>query len=114
MPLDVICPGCRGVFFETNDNDGRNPHAKQRPGAMPVGTTSTMIRKYDPDLMASSAMIRMKDKFIGVYDDIQHDVDLFGSGIEPCPGCGGSLSNDNFKLETRSQPIIVDILYNPL
>jgi hypothetical protein len=93
MPFDVICPECRLCFFETNDKDGFNPHV--------TGIKSQFVRIYDPDAMANAAMIRMKDKFIGIYDDIPHDADLFSEGIGPCPGCGNALSNDGFKLITR-------------
>jgi len=104
MPLDVVCPDCRGVFFETNDKDGRNPHVEQRPGAMPAGARSVMVRKYDPDVIANAAMIRMKAEFVSIYDDIIHHESLVGFAIEPCPQCGGAYSNDGFKLETREGP----------
>ena len=104
MPLDVICPGCRGIFFETNDKDGTNPEVPS--------IRSIMVQKYDPDLPANSAMFRMKPGAMGVYDDILHFEDLKGEAIGPCPGCGGPLSGDNFKLETRPQaldPLICEI-----
>jgi len=107
MPLDVVCPGCRGIFFETNDEDGVNPHVEVRPGALPVGTRSVLIRKYDPDVPASAAMVRLKEEFVGIHDDIVHLESLVGFAIEPCP-CGGSLSDDNFKLITRPQPEALD------
>lgn len=103
MPLDVICPECRQCFFETNDDDGTNPHVEQRPGAMPVGTRSVLIRKYDSDAIANAAMLRLKEEFVSIYDDIVHHEGLVGFAIEPCPGCGGPLSNDGFKLETRKR-----------
>ena len=74
MPLDVICPGCRDVFFETNDEDGVNPHVIIAPGSMPAGKRSVLVRKYEPDKPANAAMIQMKSKFISVHDDIIHHV----------------------------------------
>jgi hypothetical protein len=96
MPLDVLCQGlCGAVYFETNDKDGFNPHV--------TGIKSQFVRKYDPNSMANAAMIHMKDEFMGIYDDIPHDSDLFSAAIGPCPGCGHPFSNDDFKLITRPQ-----------
>ena len=102
MPLDVICPNCRGVFFETNDRDGFSPYV--------TGLRSTIIREYDPAKAANAAMINMKAEFLGVYDDILHQEDLIGEGIGPCPGCGGALSDDNWKFITKPQPKEADPL----
>jgi len=96
MPLDVICPQCRGVYFQTNDKGGFSPYV--------TGLKSVMVQAYDPNRIANSAMINMKSEFLGVYDDIQHFDDLVADAIGPCPGCGAPLSNDNFNLETRPQP----------
>ena len=125
MPLDVICPNCGECYFETNDEDGvlqtddersrevlfRN--FKKRDGVLfksfddkPVtGRLSDYVRKYDPDAPANAAMIRMKPEFVGIREDIQHDRDLTGFAIEPCPNmnCGQSLSDDSFKFITRPQ-----------
>jgi len=100
MPLDVICPGCGEVYFETNDKKGFNPHV--------TGGASSFVEEYDPDRCVSAAMIRLKDKFIGVIDDIQHDKDLFAGAIGPCPNCGSPLSNDSFTIKTREQEPDVD------
>ena len=96
MPLDVICPDCRGVFFETNDKDGFSPHV--------TGLKSIMVREYDPDAIANAAMISLKSDYLEFIDDIVHLEDLVGFAIGPCPTCGGALSNDGFKFETRPQP----------
>ena len=109
MPLDVICPSCGECYFETNDEDGivetdrdilfRN---YQKGVARKL---SDYVRKYDPNADANAAMIRMKREFVGIREDIQHDRDLKGFAIEPCPNmtCGQSLSNDSFKFITRPQ-----------
>lgn len=96
MPLDVLCPNCELVHFETNDQNGFSPYV--------TGLSAQFIKKYNPDVAASAAMIRLKEQFVGVRDDIPHDEDLFGEGIGPCPECGHSLSNTSFKLVTRPQP----------
>ena len=109
MPLDVICPSCGECYFETNDEDGivetdrdilfRN---YQKGVARKL---SDYVRKYDPNADASAAMIRMKREFVGIREDIQHDRDLKGFAIEPCPNmtCGLSLSNESRKFITRPQ-----------
>ena len=103
MPLDVLCQGgCGSVYFETNDKDGSNPHV--------TGIKSQFVRKYDPDAMANAAMIRMKDEFMGIYDNIPHDSDLFSAAIGPCPGCGHPFSNDDFKLITTGATMAGSVL----
>lgn len=109
MPLDVICPNCGECYFETNDEDGivetdrdilfRN---YQKGVARKL---SDYARKYNPNAPANASMIRMKPEFVGVREDIQHDRDLTGFAIEPCPNmnCGQSLSDDSFKFITRPQ-----------
>jgi len=125
MPLDVICPNCGECYFETNDEDGVLQTADERSREVlfrnfkkrddvlfkkfsdkPVpGRLSDYVRKYDPDAPASAAMIRMKPEFVGIREDIQHDRDLKGFAIEPCPNmtCGLSLSNESRKFITRPQ-----------
>lgn len=95
MPLDVVCPQCGEIYFETNDKKGFNPHV--------TGGASQFVEEYDPDRCVSAAMIRLKDKFVGVFDDICHDKDLFGQAIGPCPNCGSPLSNDSFTIKTKEQ-----------
>ena len=125
MPLDVICPNCGECYFETNDEDlvlrSSDEHRreilfrsfkerddilfKSFAGKPPRGQLSDYVRKYDPNADANAAMIRMKREFVGSREDIQHDRDLKGFAIEPCPNmtCGQSLSNDSFKFITRPQ-----------
>ena len=114
MPLDVICPNCGECYFETNDEDGivetprdillRN-YKKEHIAGLSWRKLSDYVRKYDPNADANAAMIRMKPEFVGSREDIQHDRDLKGFAIEPCPNmtCGQSLSNDSFKFITRPQ-----------
>ena len=125
MPLDVICPNCGECYFETNDEDGVLQTADERSREVlfrnfkkrddvlfksfddkpATGRLSDYVRKYDPDAPATAAMIRMKRRFVGSREDIQHDRDLTGFAIEPCPNlnCGQSLSDDSFKFITRPQ-----------
>jgi len=114
MPLDVICPNCGECYFETNDEDGivetprdilfRN-YKKEHIAGLSWRKLSDYVRKYDPNADASAAMIRMKREFVGIREDIQHDRDLKGFAIEPCPNmtCGLSLSNESRKFITRPQ-----------
>lgn len=100
MPLDIICMGsCGEIYYETNDKDGFNEFK--------TGIKSDFVRKHDPDKMANAAMIRLKDEFYGIHDDIPHDVDLLSEAIGPCP-CGHPFSNDDFKFITRPQEIDED------
>lgn len=120
MPLDVICPNCGECYFETNDEDlvaekpqsilfrkfrERDPILFRDFKSKPKPFRDYYVREYDPDEPASAAMIHMKDEFVGTYEDIQHDHDLKGFAIEPCPNpeCGQSLSDDSFKFITRTQ-----------
>ena len=125
MPLDVICPKCGKCYFETNDEDGVIKTDDERSREIlfrnfrkrddilfksfsdkPVaGRLSDYVRKYDPNTDANAAMIRMKPEFVGICEDIQHDRDLKGFAIEPCPNmtCGQSLSNESRKFITRPQ-----------
>ena len=97
MPLDVVCPECGDIYFETNDKDGSNPHV--------TGGKSQLVEKYDPNRCVSAAMIRLKDEFKEIIDDIPHDKDLFSLAIGPCPNCGSALSNDSFTIKTKPQKL---------
>ena len=111
MPLDVICPNCHECYFETNDEDGivetprdillRN-YKKEHIAGLSWRKLSDYVRKYDPNAPANAAMIRLKLEFIGVREDIQHDRNLRGDAIEPCPGCWQWLS-ESHKFITRPQ-----------
>jgi len=125
MNLDVICPNCGECYFETNDKDlvlktpeqasrdilfrnfkKKNDVLFKKFSDEPVKEEplSDYVRKYDPEAPASAAMIRLKKEFVGTHiEDIQHDRDLKGFAVEPCPGCNQSLSDDSFRFITRPQ-----------
>ena len=108
MPLDVFCPHCGECYFETNDHDGyveppEDPRGLLFRDYQTPRNISYYVRKYDPEASASAAMIRLKKQFIGLVDDIQHDQDLKGFAVDPCPGCFQPLSDEDFKFITRPQ-----------
>jgi len=65
--LDVICPQCRGVFYETTEH-------------------------YDPARVPNTSMVRLKEPYRSWgWQDVNTPPPGDGPGHMECPGCGAAL-----------------------
>lgn len=77
QPLDIVCPGCRGIFHETTET-------------------------FDPEAYAEPHMAVLKQKY-QEYQWGTFSKHMSGYGCMECPSCGAMYAPSG-RLETREQP----------
>lgn len=98
MPLDVVCRQCRGIFHETNDEDGY-----YSPAGEGAQIRNPFVEKYNPD-RPNAAMFRLKEPYTSYgWTDFPKDPAICGDALV-CPACDCPYNDASGRIETREQP----------